>query len=150
MYNETSIYIKEDLLKKIDDAALKINISRSRCVSLLLVKYMESNQAGARTYMKVKYQKRDSSFVFTTKNIYLRKDIYDMWCDVRKVFKLSASHLIALAIDLYLEDIIKGKNLPNNYFKMYTSKTTYFDDVCINMTIWGIMDEKIMEKLDGL
>ena len=81
---ETTMHIRNDLLKKVDETAEKLDISRSRMVSILLVKYMKANRAGSRVFSKLKYQERNPKAGYSTKNIYLREDVYEMGGDVRK------------------------------------------------------------------
>jgi len=136
MYYETTLYIKQDLCEKLDDAAEKMNVSRSALVAALLREYMKRNRAGDKAFMKLKYQDSDGDTRFMTKSICLRKDIYELWCNVRKVYKLSASLLIALAIEFYLNDLLEDKK-PFNYGSLYVSRVKYYDCFCVNTIIWG-------------
>ena len=145
MYIATTLYIDIILLDKIDKAATILNISRSRLVSLLLVKYMESNRAGGKVFCKLSYQSRGAQY--ETKSLYLRNDIHEMWGDVRKAFKLTASYVIALAIQLYLNDILNGTDGPYNYLEFYLSGTKYHGNVYTNVTIWGVPDKKTLKQL---
>jgi len=147
MYTETTLYIRNELLQKLDYAAETMNISRSVLVSILLMRYMKANQAGNAVFTRLKYQARDSESAYTTRSLCLRKDVYEMWCDVRKAFKLSASLLIALAIELYLDELLKGDGLPDNYVGMYATNTTYHANACVIQIIWGKLEEKTLEKL---
>jgi len=144
---ETTMYIQEDLLLKVDDAAEKLGLSRSRVVSILLTKYMDSQREGGRAFVKLRYQERDREVNFVTKSLSLREDVYEMWVDVRKVFKLSASLVIARAIMLYLDEILNGEDGPFNYFPMYYTNVRYHGKTCIITTIWGEPDEKTIATL---
>jgi len=146
MFVETTLYIKKSLLPVLDDAADIMGISRSRLVSILLLMYMERNRAGNNTFNRLKYQDRDG-MSFTTKSLYLRKDVYEKWVDVRKVYKFSASRIIADALKLYLDDILNGRNLPFNYSSMYISKVTYSREALIQILVWGIPEERALEKI---
>jgi len=143
---ETTLNIREDLLATLDSATERMNISRSALVSILLKKYASSNQAGAKAFTRLMYQKSDDNVRFTTKSLYLRKDAYELWCNVRIVFKLSASLLIARAIKLYLEKILNDPASPYNYCSMYVTTTTYHNKCCSFQTIWGIKDIRDLEK----
>jgi len=142
MFNETTLYIKDDLLSRLDRSADKMGISRSRLVSLLLITYMKNNQAGGKVFSRLKYQERNIDSKYSTKSLYLRKDVYEMWCDVRKAFKLSASHLVALSIELYLDKITNRQIEPNNYFGMYITETIYDKTSCMIQIVWGKPEEK--------
>ena len=150
MYNETTLYIKENLLEKLDNAAKELNISRSKLVSILLVTYLKKNKSIGKAFITLKYQKSDTKVKFKTKNLCLRMDIYEKWVDVRKLFKLSASFIIALSIEEYLDEIVEGRNEPYNYFSMYYTKVTYIENVCINITMMGEVKQEILEKITGI
>jgi len=145
---ETTLYIKKDLLFKLDRAATKHHVSRSRMVSILLFRYIKENNAGGCAFISLKYQKRDTRARFETKSLFLREDIYEIWCDVRKAFKLSASFVVARAIERYLADIENDTIIPDNYFGMYIINTAYYNDTCIIQTVWGVPGEKILKKLE--
>ena len=70
-----------------------------------------------------------------------------MWGDVRKGYKLTASYVIALAIKLYLDEIINGVDLPYNYLQFYLTRTKYNGNACINTIIWGMPDRKTLIQL---
>ena len=145
MYNATTMYIDIALLERIDEAAKVLNVSRSRLVSTLLVKYMKSNRAGGRPFGKLVYQSRGAQYEI--KSIYLRKDIHELWGDVRKAYKLTASHVIALAIKLYLNELLNCTDLPYNYFQFNLSYTKYYGEVYTNLIIWGSPDKETLIKL---
>jgi len=147
MFIETTLYIKTDLLKAIDEAAIAMAIPRSRLVSILLLKYINNKQAGGKSFTPLQYQKKNHGEQFTTKHIYLRKDIYELWVDVRKLFKLSASHLIALSIKEYLDDILIGQKEPDNSIGMYVTNTYYREDSCLIQILIGPPKPEIEEKL---
>jgi len=90
MYQDTTLYIKKDLLIKLNCAAEELNISRSRLVRMLLFKYMDSNRPENNVFKKLKYQKKAKG-EYTSESLCLRADAYECWCDVRKVYKISAS-----------------------------------------------------------
>jgi len=147
MNHDTTLYIREDLLERVDSSAQKLGVSRSRLISILLIKYMECNKSSGHAFTALKYQPRDTTAGYTTKNIYLRKDVYEMWCDVRKVFKLSASFIIALAVEKYLEEIINSGNVPHNYCSFYFTNVKYSQKACIITTLWGHPGKEKLKKL---
>jgi len=147
MHIATTLHIRCDLLEKVNAASKKMNISRSGLVSILLLKYMETNRAGMKSFASVAYQERQDDSSFTTKSLCLREDVYEKWCDVRKAFKFSASYIIAMAIEKYLDEIVHGQKIPYNYFSMYITNTTYHDNVCIIQTLWGVAGEKILAEI---
>ena len=143
---ETSMYIKTDLLKKLDETATKMDISRSKLISLLIMKYMDKIQPTDNLFKSLKYQDSDDEAVFTTKSIYLREDAYEVWGDLRKVYKFSGSLVIALAIELYLDELLNG-DLPHNYGEFYALSAGYSGKSYIFTRIWGLPTEKILNHL---
>ena len=101
-----------------------------------------------KVYTRLKYQDRDSSVSCSIKSLCLREDVYEMWCDVRKVFKLSASHLIALAIQLYIIEIGNVNKIPDNYYQMYITNVSYYNETCLIQIVWGIPGQEILNKLE--
>jgi len=55
----TSIYIKSDLLVKLNDAASVLGISSSKIISLLLVKMMDNKHSRPVLFKAVGYQQGD-------------------------------------------------------------------------------------------
>jgi len=147
MYTKTTLYIRNDLLLRLDNAVDRLNCSRSRLVSDLLVTYMAKNNAGGVCFKRLKYQPRNDKAVYTAKSLFLRNDVYELWCDVRKAFKLSASFIISIAIEHYLDMMINNKKLLHNYFPMYITNTSYHGKTCIIQIIWGELEKEKLKKL---
>jgi len=146
MYRETTLYIRNDLLEKLDDAASTLDISRSMLVSILLVKYIKKNKTGSMAFERLRYQKREENPQYSTKSLSLRKNVYELWCDVRKVFKLSASHLIALAIEMYLDELLT-RGEPYNYLEFYLTKIIYHGNACLIQIIWGAPEPEKLKQI---
>ena len=142
---ETTMNIKKELSKRIDEVAEELGISRSRMVSILIKKFMENNEAGKKAFEKLTYQERGGDYA--KKSLYFNAGDYEMWCDLRKAYKLSASCIIALAIELYLDDILNGTEKPDNYCNFYTTKPKYYGHVYTNLIIWGSPDKRNLQKL---
>jgi len=147
MYHETTLYIKQDNLERLDLAAGQMNVSRSRLVSDLLVMYIERNRTGEKAFEKLRYQKGGDNVCFCTRSLCLRKDFYEKWCDVRKAYKLSASFIVSLAIEYYLDELLKKRNQPYNCGSMYITKTMYSGKTSIQITITGYLEDKKLKKL---
>ena len=147
MYIETTVNINDELLEMLDNAAESLGLSRSRLISVLLVKYVKQNRGGKWAFSRLRYQERRDGCFYSKKTIFLRKDVYDVWCDVRKLFKLSASYIIALAIKKYLGQILKNQKVPHNYFPMYVAIASQIGNLNSYSIIWGDIDTKILKKL---
>jgi len=154
MRYETTAYIREDILAGLNSAALSLNISRSELISLLLLRFTGCKRAPGMTFRKLKYQGSGPDISYRTVCFCLREDVYERWCDVRKVFKLSGSFIIALAYQLYMNEILTeyddNPDRPFNYGSIYISKISYDAHSYINMIIWGQPGEKTLEKIQQI
>jgi len=146
---ETTVNIRDDLLEKLNISSGKMNISRSGLISVLLLRYMDSHRAGDRVFQRLKYQSRDTGCPLSPASLCLREDFYERWCDVRKAFKLSASLVVALAVELYLDKIINEYYLedqPFNNGNMYVIESYYDGSVNSYYISWGLPEKKILER----
>ena len=106
---------------------------------------MKHNKAGKKVFIRLSYQKKGKEYL--KKSIYLSGGVYEMWCDVRKAYKLSASYVIAIAIQLYLDGLLKCEDDPFNYVSLYVTKPKYYGEVYTNLIIWGLPDEETLNQL---
>jgi len=152
VYINTSLYISKGHLSKVKAIQMKHDISKSKLISLLLLLYIEKNQAGKTFGKRVKYQKKIKD-QYTTTAISLREDMYERWCDVRKVFKISASFAIAFSFENYLDEIIDEFNndtKPFNYGSFYHVFSKTNDSAYTQIIQWGKPEETIMETILNL
>ncbi len=118
---ETTLYIRMDILKKIQCAAQLKNISCSKMIAILLRQVMGSIQNPWPVGILVRYQQRRKPEEWYTLHVQLIEDDYEFVQDMRRLLKLSVSLMLAIAAKKYLTKLIKGKVIDNypflkNYF----------------------------------
>ncbi len=115
---DTTINVKCVVMDRIDATAKKFSISRSKLVSLLLKRMMEGKNTDKNRFSRVKYQKRDKKSAWRRPHIMLEPDLYEKSIDMRKLYKMSVSHIIAVAYKKYFDAVVQelknGKNTDKN------------------------------------
>lgn len=137
---DTTINIDRDLQNRLEDAAGKTGISRMKIISCLMRRAGAGGMDRPRPWCQVKYQARRDKAHWKTAHVYLRGDEYEYFCDLKKVFKLSVSHIIARAIDYYLDEIVALLNggTDNYHYHNYIFSTIRVHDVTCLVFYWGI------------
>jgi hypothetical protein len=98
----------ENLKKKCEQKELSICDIVKRCVSL----YIRDMNKKKFEYGTLTYQDKAPQWV---KVHFSMSDIeYDIYLDVKKVQRLSFSHIVAIAIDRYLDEVLNGEE-KNSY-----------------------------------
>ncbi len=115
---DTTINIKRVIVERIDASAKQFSISRSKLVSLLLIRMMEGKTTDKNRFSRVKYQKRDKSADWKQPHIMLETDLYEKNLDMKKLNKMSVSYLILVAYKKYFNAVIydlkNGESTDNN------------------------------------
>ena len=103
---ETTANMHINILRKIERASVTLNKSQMYIVRLLLGVLLEDEEKHTRSWSRIRYQKRDVPENWTTFHLTLRQDEYDFTQDLRKVYRMSLSYVIAYAVDKFLDIII--------------------------------------------
>jgi hypothetical protein len=125
----TTINISENTLDTLISASRKLNIPETDVIKLLMMYTHRDNKRDDRYFKMfsiIKYQKRDPDIKWFCMHISLTSFEYEHFIDMRKMFKMSVSHIISFALQRYLNIILKkysvnGKvdNNPSIYFPFY-------------------------------
>lgn len=130
---ETTLNIHLDIMKIITDAAQDRGISRSEMIIMLLKRVMEDIAGPARYGSLIIYQSRSTKECWHTFHITLREDDYEYLLDLRKLLKMSVSHILAYAVKKYLKSNITD----NNRYKNYAVIKSIRDGLVFWTLIWG-------------
>ncbi len=133
--------INRELLKK---KAKSMSIPINTLVIKLFIYYMDTNLGKYKTFSQIKYQKKKNNEFWKTLHISLSPDLYEKCQDLRKFHKLSISHILSLAIKLYLKRI-KMKTT-DNYRKNYIFINQNFEECPIFIIMWKVPKKNILEK----
>ncbi len=147
---QTTINMNKRIIKELNQASITLQLSRTNIIRLLLKQFLEDQNKMKILKSPVQYQERDTKSQWSKFHITLREDEYELCLDLRKVYKMSLSLIIALAIGRYLKKIfiinkksteeIRDKYLFHNYFFSFTSKNR----VRKIQIYWGITDPQVI------
>jgi hypothetical protein len=145
MMIETTAYLDRECIDLLAAMADDAGISRSKLVVLLLKRVMKDHAALVRYDCSVKYQERKP--VIKRKRIHVGVELrdYEFFIDMRKLFKLSVSFLIAYAVKMHLEELLRKMSDPgydeyaDNYpYQHYFIIPEKVDSAICWKIYWGI------------
>ncbi len=138
MIIETTLNIQNHLLKTINDAAHKKGLPRTELIILLFKRVMDEIPRNICHGKRIKYQSRYNHGPWNTLHIRLRPNDYECLLDLRKLLKMSVSHILAMAINKFLDElihtIIKEKYHFTNYIILHES----INGIQCWKLLWGI------------
>ncbi|HPA71021.1 MAG TPA: hypothetical protein PKY31_02050 [Spirochaetota bacterium] len=137
---ETTVNIGRDEYEALSRAAEDTGATLSAMISAML-KYMALRTAKREAvWGRVKYQERREAGEWRMLHLWVGRDEYDFFMDLKKVGKMSVSFLIAEAIRLYLDEfLIKLKGDVDSYrYHNYAISKIYVGDVTCWVFYWGI------------
>jgi hypothetical protein len=124
---DTTVNIHGALEAKLARLSYLHACSRSRIMLMVVERFLQKKRLRCKLYQRVKYQERDEECCWDIVHFYMPAVIYEKCCDVRKFYKLSVSLFIAMACDLYLDEIEnekvktpKPRHVSDNYWDEYT------------------------------
>lgn len=100
---ETSVSLKPDHVLRLNQAAELTLLSRSKVVTLLWKSMMRLNEKRIGLKGAVSYQESGS---YETVHVSLDEIAYEQKLDLRRFYKMSASKVLAWAIELFLDDLV--------------------------------------------
>ncbi|HPA72230.1 MAG TPA: hypothetical protein PKY31_08180 [Spirochaetota bacterium] len=145
MVIDTTVYMRNDIAEWISDMAERAGISRNAMISALLHGFAEKRPAGAKAWSRVRYQDRAPDGQWTRVHVRLKGDEYEYFIDLRKVFKLSVSYVIAIAVKEYGRSV-HVMNVDNYRYHNYAM--IHFQEGYVHCWLfcWGI-PPKLPENL---
>jgi hypothetical protein len=140
MMIDTTINIDRELLDRLEQAVCVSGIPREKIISCLMQRVGSREMKRLSPWCQVKYQARREKAQWKKLHLDLRGDEYEYYNDLKKVMKLSVSHIIAMAIEQYLEEIVKLLNdcTDNYHYHNYIFSVFRIDDVVCLVFYWGI------------
>ena len=111
MFVKTTINIETKILDKISSSAYFTEVSRTKIIKLLLARVIRNNQKMVRSNHGIMYQDRDDSNNWHRFHIIFRIDEYEYCLDMRKLFKMSLSRILAYAVMKYMQEIVQKLKL---------------------------------------
>lgn len=145
MVTETTMCVRGETREKLEAASLAAGMSRSQLVSSLL-NYASKRMCLERSFRGgIRYQERIGGVARGRMHLRLRCDEYEFFLDMRKVWKMSVSFLVAYAVEHFLDELIqKLIRNPDNYrYRNYAMTKVYANDVTCWIFYWGIPQKLI-------
>jgi hypothetical protein len=148
MLIKTTLNIEVLSLRLITRAAKRAGVSRSGIIISLLKKVMDDTEAGVKCGKRIRYQKRRDAGEWNICHLVLRPDEYEYFLDLRKLLKMSLSHILARAIKKFLNTKNKMNPTPtsilkDNYlYKNYVLGREVVDGLICWKLIWGFPSNK--------
>jgi hypothetical protein len=137
---ETTINLNSYIFSLISRAAMLTGLSKRDIISCVMRRLGDDYEKMTITWARVRYQKRDENPKWHLIHITLKPDEYEYFLDLRKVFKFSVSCLIAIAVEKYLDEIMKilNENIDNYRYCNYLFTRRIIDGVVCWILSWGI------------
>lgn len=137
---DTTVHIDVELYEALSREAERLNVSRVRLISSLLGHMSRRQRDYARAWTRVKYQARREKGSWRRLHVGLRGDEYEFFMDLKKVFKMSVSFIIAVAIELYLDELsaLMEKDNDSYRYRNYAMTQLMVGDVTCWVFYWGI------------
>lgn len=108
----TTVYAHITTRARIDRIRIATGTSWNDAAVMLLARFMRAKPARVKTRTAVRYQGDDRPDAWRTMHIQMSDDDYEFFTDMRKLFKMSVSLLLALAVQHYQCKGIKKDNNP--------------------------------------
>ncbi|MCP4130433.1 MAG: hypothetical protein GY754_05580 [bacterium] len=153
MLIKTTINFRIPVLEKINAAAESLGISRSKIIVRLLKMVMNEKNFTVEMCRAVQYQYPDPDPDNWHKfHISLNENDYEFFIDLRKLLKKSVSHLVAYAVEEYLDTVLgltpEDPERTDSYrFKHYVISPSEVHGVISWQLFWGL-PEKTAELLE--
>lgn len=140
MLIETTINIQNIAFQRLCRASEALGRQRHMLISWLLRRLADESNMPPVSWSRIRYQERDEKKNWENSHLYLTPAEYELFLDLKKVYKMSGSYLIAHAIDKYLSELLrKGGEVADNYrFTNYGLSRRVVNRVVCWTQYWGI------------
>ena len=140
MQRETTVNIGLEVHNRLTKAADDAGISRNAMVSSVITYSCRMTKPRAIERGLVRYQGREGNSKRRRVHVRFRDDEYEFFHDLRKVWKMSVSFILAVAIEKYLDELLRllVKNPDNYRYRNYASSRIIVDNVICWVLYWGI------------
>jgi len=149
MIVQTTIYMTENNKLKINAAARRCGVSQSGLVVELIKQAVDNHHNLIKPYGVVRYQKKSLDRKWQRLHVYVCSRDYEYCLDLRKFCKMSVSLIIAISLELYLNNIMKNiigkcdqtKNTDNYTYQNYIIIRELIKNVICWKIYWGLPEK---------
>ncbi len=145
---ETTICISDKNKIRLANYSQQLDISTNELINKLLVKYLNSNYNKTRIYSQVKYQKLEKGTSLKRIHVWFSPDFYEKCFGLRLFLKLSLSNILAQAINLYLDEMLRGQY--DNYEHNFLFQSSVYKNCPIYIIAWSYPGNKIATKIQEI
>ncbi len=142
----TTVRLEKVIIAIIDHSAALIGLSRNALMCTLLDYAVEKEKDNHPINSTVTYQPHLPEDHWETISIRFKSGQYERNTDFRKIFKISVSYVLALAVRYYLKEIIhmSSKTPVKKIVNFFSPSFHFIDSIIINNTrLWQLCwDEK--------
>ena len=140
MFGETTVNIGAAAADKLSLAAARRSMSRRDLVSALMKRAAARMETYSGTRVTARYQERQGGVEWRKLHVVMRRDEYDFFHDLKKLFKMSVSCIVGYAIEHFLDELIEEMDgVTDNYlYRNYAIIHYPIGDVMCWLICWGI------------
>jgi hypothetical protein len=139
MHIETTINVNKHILEMLNNGAAITDKSRTSIIKSLFQMFMKDSQRMIKTNSRVKYQEMDLKENWHKIHIVLNEYEYEYYLDIRKLYKMSVSFILAYAVLRYLDELLKQNISTDKYcYKNYILIKKTVDGIISWQIYWGI------------
>lgn len=140
MMIETTINIGTQEFAGLVHAIAHAGTSRRGMVSAMLKYLAVKSRKCPAEWGRIKYQERRPGEEWKRLHVRLQRDEYEFFLDLKKVMKMSVSHLIAVAINLYMDEMLGELkcDVDSYRYRNYAMSKIFIEDVTCWIFYWGI------------
>jgi hypothetical protein len=113
---DTTMYVHITIIKQIADLALLMDKSRNNLIITLLKQAMKRHVKLIKSSGRVRYQDSDTADNWETVHVRFKKHEYEFFQDLRRLYKMSVSLILACAVKMYLKETSDAKKSDNYTF----------------------------------
>ena len=137
---ETTVYLEEETVERISAAASERGVSRSALIASLMKRMSLAHREYASASRRVRYRERDGEVVKRRVHVCVEKGEYELFIDERKVFKLSVSFIISIALERFLGEVLELIEVSHDTYRCqnYAIMQIDVENVPAWVIYWGI------------
>ncbi len=142
---DTTINITDNNTVLLKNSAEKLNVSTNVLIIRLITKFLVNTDRNIKAFQRISYQKKDETECWVQKHLWFSPEFYEKCLDLRKFYKLSLSNVLAVAINLYLVEKLKG--VTDNYTQNYTFMQSKQAGCGVFTITWGYPGNEMVKEL---
>lgn len=142
---DTTVSIKENHRQQLENGAAQLGVKVNALVIELFAAMLGQRERFFAEAGTVRYQEPSESS-FETMHVYLLPHEYDQKIDMRRVYRMSASKVLGMAIDMFLDELIarwyekkEGCAFVNEQIRQnHDLKPIFYQNYAEFRLIWGL------------